>query len=123
MTRIIKAFKASGAIAHRRYVEFTATSGVVSQANAATDKLAGIVDQPGGAADGETVDVVLLGLTEIEAGGTFAAGDYLVSDANGKAIVAAPATGVNNTYGSRAMYPAVSGDRVQVYVNPGSLQG
>lgn len=123
MNKIIRSFKASGAIADHRYVVFTATPGVVAQGSAATGKIAGVTDNPGGAADGETVDVVMFGLTDLDAGGTFAAGDNLVSDANGKAIVAAPATGVNNVVGSRAVYPAVNGDRVLVFVNPSNIQG
>lgn len=121
--RSIRAFKASGAITNRRYVKWTATAGVVAMATAATDKIAGVVDFPGGAADGETVDVVLFGPAEIDAGGTFAAGDNLVADASGKAVVAAPGAGVNNFTGGRGMYPAVNGDRVEVFVNPSNLQG
>lgn len=123
MTRIVKAFKASGAVAHRRFVKWTATAGVLAAATAATDRIAGVVDFPGGAADGETFDVVLFGLADIDAGGTFSAGGDLVSDASGKAVAAAPAAGVNNFPGGRAIYPAVNGDRVQLFVNPTNLQG
>lgn len=123
MAKIIKTFKLSGTAGHRRLAKFTATAGVVAQASAATDKIAGVFDFPGGATDGQDIDVVLFGLAEVEAGGTFAAGDNLVSDADGKAVAAAPAAGVNNVTAGRGYYPAVSGDRVQIFVNPSNVQG
>lgn len=122
MARIIKTFKASGAIAHRRFVKFTA-DGVVAQCSAATDAINGVTDHPGGAADGERVDVVLFGITDVDYGGTVAIGANVTSDANGKAVAAAPAAGVNNKIGGRALAGAVSGDYAATLINPGDVQG
>jgi hypothetical protein len=61
--------------------------GFASQANAATDKLQGISDQSGGPAGGR-FELEVQGLVPIEYGGNVANGDFLRSDANGKAIVA-----------------------------------
>lgn len=123
MTKIIRNFIASGAMTHRRLVKWTATDGVVAQASAATDKIAGVVDYPNGAADGERVDVVLFGIADVEYGGTVAAGAPVTSDASGKAVAAAPATGVNNDVAGRPLLSAVSGDFVKTLINPGKMQG
>ncbi|MBS7541490.1 DUF2190 family protein [Ancylobacter lacus] len=120
---MVKTFIAGGAIGHRRYVKFGAADGTVLQAAAATDAVIGVTDCPGGVATGDRVDVVLLGVTDVEFGGTVARGGLLVSDASGKAVAAAPASGANVFVGGRALVSAVSGDIVPAFVNPGQIQG
>lgn len=119
----IKTFTASGSIAHRRQVKFTATDGVVALATAATDTIIGVVDFPGGATDGQRVDVVLFGPAEIECGGTMTPGAGFTADANGRAVAAAPAAGVNNYIGGRVHENAASGDFATAFVNPSRIQG
>lgn len=123
MNKIIKNFTASGAIAHRRLVKFTATDGVVAQASAATDKIAGVVDYPSGAIDGGRVDVVLFGIADVDYGGTVAAGADITSDASGKAVAAAPGAGVNNNTAGRGLTGAIAGDIAKTFINPGKIQG
>lgn len=126
MTAIIpKTYIASGAIADRRIVRpHATTAGAVVQASAATDALFGIVQQPKGVVDGERVDVLHLGEALVEAGAAFTAGALLTSDAQGRAIAAAPAVGVNNRAIAMALEAATAaGDLVRVSVNPISLQG
>lgn len=123
MNPFVKTFVASAVLAHQTQVIFTANDGEVGPAVSATGVIAGVVDQPGGAKQGERVDVVLFGPADIVAGGTIAAGAFFTSDANGKAVAAAPAAGVNNVVGGRLLAKAVSGDIVKAFVNPGSFQG
>ena len=123
MNPFVKTFIAAAALSHRMIVVFTGNDGEVNAAASATGKIAGIVDQPGGAKTGERVDVVLFGPAEVVAGGTIAAGDFITADANGKAIAAAPATGVNNVVAGRTLTKAVEDDIVKAFINPASIQG
>ena len=120
---IVKTFVAGGAIAHRRFVKMGASDGVVVQGAAAADAIVGVTDCPGGVAQGERVDVVLLGWSDVEFGGTVARGTLLVSDASGRAVAAAPAAGANAGVGGRTLSSAVLGDIIPVLVNPGQIQG
>ncbi|WP_374631807.1 DUF2190 domain-containing protein [Ferrovibrio sp.] len=89
---LTKTRTASGAIAARRIVKFTANDGEVAQASAATDKLMGISTIVS-AASGNRSEHVEEGIALCEFGGVTAPGDPVTSDANGKAILAAPAAG------------------------------
>lgn len=123
MSRIVKNFVASGAIGHRRQVKMSATDGVVTLATAATDDVIGVTDYPGGATDGQRIDVVLFGPAEVEGGGVIAPGGYFAADANGKAVAAAPAAGANNGVGGRALVNVAAGDFFVAFVNPTRIQG
>lgn len=120
---IIKSFTATTAVGHRRQVKAGTNDGEVALATASTDLIVGVTDCPGGAAIGERVDVVLLGETDLEIGGTVAFGAFFTADASGKGIAAAPATGVNARTGGITTIGAVSGDIARVLVNPGRIQG
>lgn len=121
--KIIKNFVASGAIGHQVQVKATATDGQVALATAATDLVIGVTDYPGGAADGERIDVVLFGETEVQVGGTIAFGGFFTASAGGKAVAPAPAAGANNRTGGILTIGAVSGDIARVLVIPGQIQG
>ncbi|MFB2553345.1 hypothetical protein [Ensifer soli] len=116
-------FVASGAIGHRRLVKFTSNDGEVALATAATDLVIGVTDFPNGAVSGGRVDVVMFGPTEVDVGGTITPGAYFVADANGKAVAAAPATGVNNNVGGRLSVNGADGDIARCFVNPVRIQG
>lgn len=132
---LIKNYNASAAVNVRRIVRFDATTPNpnVQHAVSATELSVGVSSmsadsQPGGTpgvfAIGNRVDVVLLGITEVEAGAAFLAGALLTADATGRAIVAAPGAGVNNRIVGIALQPAgAAGDLVQINVTPLSLQG
>ena len=83
---LVKTFKAVGIINPSRIVKLSTDMGVV-QAEAGTDTLIGVTDRIY-AAEGESVDVILSGIAEIEAGGTISVGNLITSDANGKAVSA-----------------------------------
>ena len=122
MSRIVKTLDAGGAIAHRRLVKYSADYKVV-QAAAATDAIIGVSDCPGGVVSGARVDVVLFGIAELEYGGAVTRGAWITSDANGKAVAAAPAAGANASTGGRAPVTAASGDQLSTLFIPGQIQG
>jgi len=106
---IIKNFTAETAIGQYRAVAFGSTDGSVVQGAAVTDLLIGVCAQPAGGAIGERVDVVMDGITEIEYGGTVTRGALLTTDSLGRAVVAAPASGVVNNLIGRAAESGVLG--------------
>ncbi|MBF0415602.1 MAG: DUF2190 family protein [Magnetococcales bacterium] len=116
------AFTAGATINPNRIVKFDATDSVVIQAAAATDAILGVANYLG-AATGDRVDVCLVGLADVEYGGAITRGALLTSDANGKAVAAAPAAGVNNRIIGVAMVSGVSGDIAPVLINPNQVQG
>jgi len=128
---LIKNYTAAATVTVRRCVKFDATTPNpnVQPAAAATDAIVGIstmVGDSGGAtvAAGNRVDVVLNGVTEAEAGASFAAGVLLSSDASGRVITAAASAGSNVRVVGVALQPAgAAGDIVQVSVQPASFQG
>jgi len=120
---LIKNMTASAAILPRRIVKFTATEGEVAEAAANTDLLLGVTGPRGAAAIGDRVDVYLDGIRDVEFGGVVTQGDFVTSDASGKAIAAAPAAGVNEVVIGRAMVSAVAGDIGSILIQPGRIQG
>ena len=119
---LIKSFKAEAAIAAYRIVKPGTADTQVLQAAAVGDALIGVSNQVA-AAINEGQDVIVAGVAEIEAGGTITRGDWITTDANGKALAAAPAAGVNNNVIGRALVSAVSGDIFDVLLVPGRIQG
>lgn len=119
---LIKAFDATAAIAKYRIVKHGSNDGEAVQAAAATDALLGVANSLG-AASGERVDITLTGACTVEYGGTVTRGALLTSDADGKAVAAAPAAGVNNRTIGIAMVSGVSGDYGSVLLGPSQIQG
>ncbi len=83
-------FTAQGAVPARRIVKAGAGSGQVAAADSGAAALLGVADELGGAGGGR-VDVHVAGIAGVVAGGAFAVGAMLTSDANGKAVAAVPA--------------------------------
>ena len=67
---------------------------------------------------GEPADVQCIAYGRVEAGGTFAIGDPLKSDANGKAVVAATVHDHTIGYADQA---GSSGNKAKLFILPGSL--
>lgn len=121
---IVKSFFAGGAIAQFRIVRFGANNTQVLQASAGADAQIGVCHQPGGAASGERVDVVVNGLCDVEFGAAVTRGALLMADAQGRAITAAAAAGTNvRTLGVAMTDAAAAGDIGQIMISPGSFQG
>lgn len=123
MNKIVKSYTAGGAIPNRRFVKWGSADGQVVLATAATDAVIGVSDHPGGAASGERVDIVRLGFTEIELGGTVTRGGFITTNASGQAVAAAPAAGAVNSVVGRMDVSGVSGDVVPHLFIPGQITG
>jgi hypothetical protein len=120
---LIRNFVAGGAIAANRIVKFGTADGQVVQAAAATDLLIGVCHQPGGAASGARCDVVLEGVTEVQAGGTITRGTQVTADANGKAVAVTAAAGSNVRVVGTALVSAANDDLIPILLGVGSFQG
>ena len=118
----LRSYTAGAAIAARRIVKFDSADNTVIQAAAATDLSIG-VSEWGCSAAGDQVDIVKCDLALIEFGGTITRGQPITSDANGKAVAASPATGVNHRIIGFAEVSGVSGDIGEVWLDKGYLQG
>ncbi|MBA4792293.1 MAG: DUF2190 family protein [Phenylobacterium sp.] len=113
-------FTAGAAIAGRRFVKFSA-EGTVVQATASTDAIIGVSDSLGAKAAGDIVDVYQLGThIEVEAGGNLTRGLEITSDANGKAVTAAPAAGASCRTAGIVQGSYVAGDVAEYLASPGS---
>ena len=117
-----KRYTADGAITTRRLVKRGASDTQMAQASAVTDLIVGVYLGPGDAANGDTIDVCLLGECTLEVTGSVSFGSLLTTDSNGKGAVAAPASGVNNRIAAMALQ-AGTNTTVRVLVLPGMVQG
>jgi len=119
---LTKNYVADGAVTKRRIVMHGAADGEAALADGSTAKLLGVstdVDS----ADAARVDVQLDGQVEIELGGTVARGDWLTSDAMGRAVTAAPGAGVNAEVIGKADVSGVVSDIADVNISLGQIQG
>lgn len=116
-----KGFVAGGAIAAKRIVKFGSADNAVVQAAAVADFAIGVSDLAVASAD--HVTVVMGGIAIVEYGGNVTRGAMLTTDADGKAVTAAPAAGTNNRVIGIAMVSGVSGDLGSVLLQPGMVQG
>lgn len=121
-TLLNKNATAEAAIAAYRIVKPGAADGGVLQAAAATDYLMGVCESVA-PASGERCDIVKAGIAEVEFGGTVTRGQAVTADANGKAVAAAPAAGVNARVIGFAEVSAVAGDIAPVLISPCLMQG
>jgi hypothetical protein len=119
---LTKNYTAGAAIAAFRIVKPGAADGAVIQAAAATDFLIGVNDGVA-PASGERTDIVHTGIADVEFGGTVTRGGPVTSDANGRAVAAAPAAGSNVRIIGFAVNSQVSGDIGPVLLEPGLMQG
>lgn len=102
--------------------KFGADDDTLSQATASSEVLIGVFQHTTAAAN-EEVRIMLEGISRVVLGGTVARGDYLTSDANAKAVTAAPAAGVNANVIGRALASGVANDIIPVHLAPGRIQG
>lgn len=123
MTPILtKSYKAEAAVAGRRIVKFGSADNQVLQAAAVGDLSFGVSEQVGAAINAQC-DVIVSGIAWTQAGGAITRGDFVTSDATGKALASAPAAGVNNRVVGVALASAVLDDFFPVLVAPGRIQG
>lgn len=120
---LIKNYLTAGAIPAYTIVKPGATDFQIVAAAAGADKAFGVTTDVD-ADSGERADVIHLGEGKVVAGAAFAAGDLLMSDGSGRAIVAAAAAGANvRTVGYARQSANALGDVVEIMVQPGTFQG
>ncbi|WOF75320.1 DUF2190 family protein [Parvibaculaceae bacterium PLY_AMNH_Bact1] len=119
---LTKNYIAVGALQKYRIAKHDTADGQVSLADGSAAALMGVTHELD-TADGERIDVHRTGLVEVEYGGTVAKGDPLTSDATGRAVVAAPAAGVNAEIIGHAEVAGVLGDIGSCLMSRGTLQG
>ena len=119
---LLKSYVAAGTIAKHRIVSFGASDGTVVASSAATSLHIG-VNAELDVVTGERVDVVRSGLPLVEYGGAVTRGQPLTSDAQGRAVAAAPAAGANVRIVGFAEVNAVAGDIDRMLLAPGVMQG
>ena len=118
-----KSVKCTAALATAYLIaKFGADDDTLAQATASTEELVGVF-QHTTTAVGEEVRVMLDGISRVVLGGTVARGNYLTSDANGKAIAAAPGAGVNAYVIGQALASGVAGDIIPVHIEKTRIQG
>ncbi|WP_293766393.1 capsid cement protein [uncultured Aquitalea sp.] len=114
---------AGAAIGQYLFVKHGTADDVMLQAAAGTDLIIGS-SQDVSPAQGERFDVAVCGIGFITAGAAIPRGSRLMSDANGRAIVAAAAAGSNVFTGGVAMEAATAaGDVIRYNIVPGTFQG
>ena len=116
---LIKSCPAAAEIAGNRLVSFDVDGNVVPAA-AATAAIIGISERMG-APLGGMADVVQAGWYAVVAGGDLDPGVPFTADANGAAVLAAPAVGTIVRYGGFVMASAVAGDLVPALILPGII--
>lgn len=122
-TGLEKSVKCTAALATAYLIaKFGADDDTLSQATASTEELVGVF-QHTTSATGDEVRVMLDGITRVALGGTVTRGNYITSDANGKAIAAAPGAGVNAYIIGKSLASGVAGDIIPVHLHQGRIQG
>jgi hypothetical protein len=127
-------FTAGGNIFPWRIVKFGSADYQVLQASANSDLMFGVSYFPQASNDplkpgdsltnikviaNERLDVVMTHVAEVEYGAAVTRGQYLTSDASGRAIPAVPGAGVRVI--GMAMLSGVLGDIGSVWIQPGGL--
>lgn len=120
---LIQSRVAAAAIAAFTIAAVNGIAGQARQASAATDKLLGVTNDMGAASAGQMVDITEAGLADVRAGGSFADGDPLTADANGKAVLAVKQVGVTVYCVGFARSDAVADDIVPMHVQPFLIVG
>lgn len=120
---LIKSRSAEAVIAPFRIVKHGAADHGVVQGAAATDFLCGVSGALGADAAGDRIDINVKGIVDVEYGGIVTRGKPLTSDADGKAVEAAPVAGSNVRLIGFADVSGVAGDIGGVDIAPGVMQG
>jgi hypothetical protein len=137
-----KTFTAGDTINNGRIICFGTADNLAIQSSSASSLSFGIAKVPQGSrqrivqtgstpptvpvvtiAANERFDVVISGTADVEYGANVTRGQLLTSDAQGRAIPAAPAAGTNARVIGVAGMSGVSGDLGTVLVNPSMMQG
>ena len=112
---------ASAAVTGRRILKMTGSK-QAAHAVASNERAFGVAefDTPAG----QPLGVLVTGVVKITAGAAVAAGSYICADAQGRAVAAAPAAGVNAfCIGLAIESAAAAGEEIDVLLGMVALQG
>jgi len=118
-----KFYLSGGEVIKHRIVKWGNDDDHVIQAADTTDAMMGVSDALGADAAEKGLDVIRSGLAPVEYGGNITRGEPLTSDADGKAVAAAPGAGVNMRIIGFAEESGTPGDIGLVSLEPGQIQG
>lgn len=110
-----KGYKAAAVITKLTFVKFSAED-TVTPATAGTDMIVGVATVGVSASEltrGKRVSVRLMGIADVEAGGSFSTGGLVMSNGSGKAIAA---TSTNRAVGL-ALQDGANNTRVAILLN------
>lgn len=119
---LTKTFDTSAATDPYRLVKMTGEA-EVGHATGVEDTIIGTTTEVGTDGAGERQDVHVAGVVEVEYGGNVSRGDYLTSDAAGKAVPPTPAAGDNENVAGIALAGGVDGDIGAVLLMQSRIQG
>jgi hypothetical protein len=118
----IRSYVAAANVAGKRLVKFTAARTVNIAVDAAAPVI-GVSERTGGDA-GKMLDVITGGDAIVVAGAVIAAGAPVTADAQGRAVTAAPAAGVNAWIAGFAVDAATAaGDEIAITLSRSRIQG
>ena len=121
---LTKTYTTGAAVLRRRIIKPGASDGLVVQGAAATDDIFGVSDMSADCVQGDRIDVRLTGVVEIDVGGAIGPGKPITSDAQGRAVQAAPAAGSNvRIIGINGPVTYALGDVGDVFLAQGLMQG
>lgn len=118
---LVKNFTTETLVNKRRIVAFGASSGLVKQAIGDADTFG--VSGVRGAQSGERLDVYLDGVRSVECAVVVTAGQFVTADADGRAIPAAPAAGVQMLVIGRALESGGVGAQLDILIQPQQITG
>ena len=120
--RFTAPYTADADLAPYLITKFGSIDGNVAVAASATDNLLGVSENVPVAA-GQTATICHTGSIYVTYGASVTAGQYVTSDAQGRAVPAAPAAGANVSVLGRALETGIVGDIRPVLLNIGQIQG
>jgi hypothetical protein len=118
---LVKNFTAETEVPKRRIVKFGSGESKVSLADSTADAFG--VSGIRGAAPGARLDVYLSDIQPVECGALVTAGDYVVADATGRAIPAAPAAGDHVRVIGRALQTGPENAICDILILPQQITG
>ena len=123
---LVTNFVPDATIPNNRIVMFGGGDRNVALANSATSFMIGVLNEmsPGVVVADASIDVVRVGIAWVECGAAVPRGSPITADAVGRAVVAAPLTGINNRIiGFADEAGLAAGDVIRFLISPGLLQG
>lgn len=121
---LTKAYIASEAIGAKKFVKFGTDETDIDICDTAGERVLGIATEAADAGDvtnEKRLNVTIMGIEVVVAGGTVSAGDPVQTDASGDAVALAASTADQNVAGI-AMADALDGDWLPVLLTPGGSE-